>query len=213
MQDASGNPQDASGNGLHMTTTNGTPDYQQPGPMNDFSINCDFTEFFNRSDVSAVTTNWTVELFWYPTNVGAAGRTVTRTDQNGTTTGWGIGTNPSATDTKFCGVLGNSSRANSVAAPPLNTWSHIVVLRREDTPGVSHWEYYYNGSVDSNPVADSAPGVPAGITQINAGNFLAARYAYVAIYETALSAARIIAHVTAMGGSTPATRWLSAVGW
>ena len=203
MQDASGNPQDSSGNGLHITSTNGTPDYQQQGPLGgSFSINLAFAEFFTRADFSTSTTRWAIELWWFPVTVGASGRTIVRTDQNGTTTGWGIGTNGNAANSKFTGLHGNGFRTESVNTPPLNTWSHLAVGRREVTPGTNQWFYYYNGAADTDPVTDTAPGVPAGITQINAGNFLEARYAYIALYEKNMAPQRFAAHYEAAVGAS-----------
>ena len=198
LQDASGNPVDSSGNGLDMTSVVGTPTYRAAGPMSDYALEFDsFTENVQRSSqVSTVTTNFSIEFWWYPIEVGAAGRTIFRND-TGAASGWGVSTESAAATTKFARVVSSTVGPASVNTPPLNAWSHIVVLRREVSVGDNHWEYYFNGNIDTDPVADTAPATPAGVVQLNAGNFLRARYAYVAVYEKALSANRISAHYQA----------------
>lgn len=199
FQDASGSPVDASGNGLTLSTVTGTPIYQAAGPMSDFSIQLDGGENFQRATpVSTVQDNFTMETWVYPITVGAAGRTLMANDSTGSGVGWGIGI---TTDFTFNYYAGNGIQgAPSTVALIANTWSHIVVLRR-----ATIYEYYINGIVDQVNAGNTAPGVSDGPSQVGAGNNLSARFAYPAIYESALSVDRIQAHFAAAGGTAAAT--------
>lgn len=179
-----------------MTSTTGTPDYRVSGPFgNDFAINLEFAEFFQRSSqISTVTTNFTMEWWWYPTAVGAAGRTIFRND-TGAASGWGVATDSGATTTKVARATASTVGPASANAPPLNQWSHVAVGRREVTPGTNEWFYYINGQLDTDPVADAAPATPNGVVQLNAGNFLSGRYAYFAVYERALAQSDFLDHL------------------
>jgi hypothetical protein len=193
MQEASGNPQDSSGNGLHIDTINGTPTYQQAGPMSDYGILCDAAEYLQRSTaVTTTNTNLTVELWIYVTDIAANGRGVV---VPGLTAGWSVDID---IDRQFKFYNGTGNAADSAGSVALNGWTHMAVAR--DASSIA---YYINGAVDTDPATpNSAVTAPSGITQINATNFMAARYAYVAIYESKLSAARVLAHYNAAFGQT-----------
>lgn len=198
MQDASGNPQDSSGNALHMTGVTGTPDYQQAGPMSDFSINCAATEHLDRSSVaSTATNNFTMELWIFPTSIASNGRIVF-SNGGASDNRWGILMDTNGTFAYMSNT--NTTATRSSNACPLNTWSHIVVRRKDLGGGSSQWRYLFNGALDGAAPSDVAPTSIAGTVQVNAGASLAARYAYVAVYETALSDARILAHYQAAAG-------------
>lgn len=197
MQDASGNPVDSSGNGFDMTSVTGTPDYQQAGPMSDFGIHFGAGEFTTRSThVSTATDNFTMEVWVYPISIGADGRTLFNNGTSNATQSFGIAVNTTALFVYVAGtVVGNTSAVSL----PLSTWSHVAVKRS------SNWTYYYNGAIDTANATLTAPVSVTGTVQIAAGNNFDLRVAYVAVYETALSDARILAHYQAgVGVTTPA---------
>lgn len=195
LQDASGNPVDSSGNALNMTSVTGAPAYHEIGPLSDFAIRLESTETLVRStQVSTVVDNFTMEIWIKLTSVGSNGRNVL---SNGfsATTGWGILVD---TDFKFLGAVNDGAGVGSKSVNPLSTSAYhmINVLRRAAT-----WEYYFDGALDTPTGAAGVPGIPAGPVQVGAGSVLDATVAYASIYETALSAGRILAHYQAAVGT------------
>src|SRR6187397_210361 len=144
MQEASGFPQDASGNALHMTSTTGTPTYQQTGPFtSDFSIFLSAGPTrFSRSPTSTVVDNFTCEL-WYNYSTLTAAATVYRDDNNGGV-GWGLQIDSTGHIQGYYNSLLTSAGSTALVA---GNWYHVVVLRRATV-----WEIYINGQVD-NPNA------------------------------------------------------------
>lgn len=193
LQDASGNPVDVSGNGLDMTTIAGTPDYRQAGPFgNDYSILTAGGESIARStQVSTVQNNFTMEM-WVIFEIVAANDQLVLHNGSVGANGWGIRMD---TGDRFCGLAGGVAE-QTVRGIGLFTWTHLVVLR--DSSDSSRWKYYQNGVVTLANAGTTNPTAPSGTTQFGHTN-LQMRSAYIAIYETALSAARIAAHFNAAG--------------
>lgn len=194
LQETSGLPQDSSGNGLHMTSTTGSPTYSQTGPMGDLAILLNAgPNRFSRSPTSTVTDNFTCELwFKIASHTGAA--TIYRDDNNGGV-GWGLQIDATAHITGYYNSLTTSAGATALTT---GNWYHIVVLRRSGT-----WEIYVNGSVDNGSAGTGAPGSPgAGVVQLGDGTALAFHAAYMAVYESALSSGRIAAHYSSALGQT-----------
>lgn len=197
LQDSSGNPVDASGNGLNMTSVTGTPDYRQEGPFgDDFSIFTGNSEAINRStEVSTVQNNFTMELWLKVTQVNATDQMVMHNGgtTSGGTAGWGIRMD---TGDRYCGLAGGISEL-LVRGIGLFTWTHLVVQR--DGSDSNRWKYYQNGNLTVGNAGTTNPNVPSGVLILGGSASYAAYYAYVAVYETALSAARILAHFNAAG--------------
>lgn len=189
-QDASGNPQDSSGNGLHMTSVTGTPDYTfATGPCGDDTcIRVIGGENLQRSSqVSTVTDNFTMEL-WYWIEAGAGDEILC--NGNRATNGWGI---RSTSGTKFAGLVCGIIVLSNCAASLTAAWRHIVVVRESGT-----WKYYVDGSSDTSNAGTNAPNTPSGTVLVNGGtDSTQARYAHIAIYETALSSVQVAAHYAA----------------
>ena len=190
MQDASGNPQDSSGNGLHMTSIAAAADYQQEGAIDDFSIRLIGGETMARSThISTVTDNFTMVLL---VDVQA----VTANDQiifyNGNSGANGYGIVVDA-DGQFQYLAGGVA-LGGLSGAILEARGHILihVVRRA---GV--WEYYTDGRVQVANAGNTAPGTPSGTLTLGGGSIQTA-YGLAAFYETALSAARIKAHYRAM---------------
>jgi len=193
MQEASGNPADVSGNGLAFTSTSGTPVYHTPGPFgDDYAIQLPGGSSLNRStQVSVVQNDFTIEM-WVRVEI------VTSTDQliihngNVAANGWGLRMNDGNV---FLGLAGGIAEMTGKGMST-SVWQHLVMLR--DSTDSSRWKYYQDGTVTLANAGTSNPGVPSGTLILGATN---AQYsfAYVAIYETVLSAARIAAHFAAPG--------------
>lgn len=191
LQEASGNPQDMSGNDRHATTVTGTPTYREAGPRGyDYGVLFGTGQYIERSSVvSTATDNVTFEAWIYDSNDGQKGDIA----QNGVagTDGWG----PHESGTPFrliyytSGVFGTSG-----PSIPDAVWSHIALKR---TAGA--WTPYVNGVAGSSlgSTAITTPTTRFRIAQSGAHGSL--KLAYVALYDTALSTARINAHYTAAG--------------
>lgn len=192
-QDLSGNPVDVSGNGLNMTTIVGTPDYRQVGPLgDDFSILTAGGESVARSSqVSTVQNDFTMEMWLYLEIVGAGDQLVLH-NGNVATNGWGIRMD---TGDRFTYLAGGVAEG-TVRGIGLFTWTHLVVQRVSTDS--NRWKYYQNGQATLTNAGTTNPNAPSGTLQFGHSN-LQMRVAYIAIYETALSAARILAHFNAAG--------------
>lgn len=191
LQESSGLPQDISGNGLHMTTSNGGgKTYGVVGPFSGaVGITMPGAQNFQRTHVSTVQNNFTLETWLKYGSHGGDDRLF----YNGTggSSGWGIDFR--ASTGKIRGLYGGVAfLSDSVASITGGAWMHIVMVRDSGT-----LKYYVNGSVDTANAGTSTPNAPSGVTQIGSDAQVQATWSLVALYETALSAARISAHYEA----------------
>lgn len=195
LQEASGNPQDSSGNGRHITTTSGTPDYRfATGPCgDDFGIQLAGGEMFSRSVVSTATNNVTIELWYKHVSSGANNQNMVYNGNSGSN-GWGIimGSSSGPTYRGLCG--GVALLGAGATALGTTNWHHLVINR--DSGDSNRWKLYLDGAVDNSNAGTTNPSAPAGNLGIGTTS-LQAIYAHVAVYGTALSAARILAHYNA----------------
>ena len=186
-QEASGLPQDASGNGNNMTSTaGGTPLYQQPGPMSDFGITLPFANF-ERASISTAVDNLTFEVWLrvigYVTNGSLCGNNNVGSDGEEVLTDVGGG---------FQVVVQSVGFQSPSAFAFTASWVYVVVTR-----DATVWKYYVNGAVDTANAGTSTPISPTGTTHLGrslGNNFVWAHFAY---YETALSGAQVAAHYAA----------------
>lgn len=190
LDEASGFPQDSSGNARHAQETNGTPAYRQPGPFpGSYSINLPVGSRFNYNTgpATTVTDNFTLEL-WVKLNSNAAnGRTLWR---NGST-GWEI-----SVDIDGAWFWYSNGNFGADAATFLSSaWRFIHVVRRAGT-----WEYYVDGNVDTANAGTTAAATPTGGVQLSAAVSLDVHVSNAAIYSNALSAERIAVHYDAAYG-------------
>lgn len=211
-QDSSGLPVDSSGNGLNMTASGGTPVYQQQGPFtSDYAIRL-ADAYYTRPAVTTATDNFTMECWVSPLAEGTYGGGLIRNATSGGLDGWVTVTN---TGGKFLCVAENvavlatsanqlvSQQAQSSWSMPLlgvggsgsRAWNYVVTQRSSGT-----WVYYFNGAVDTANAGTAGPITPGGsaLAGFSDSTFTwDARFAYVAIYNTALSGTRVAAHYTA----------------
>jgi hypothetical protein len=203
-QDVSPNfPVDSSPNGLNMTSLIGTsPQWQQPGPMADYSITYQGGQGHRRAtQISTVTDNLTMEWWSNPSIISNQDQMIFNNGNSGTN-GWGVLIDTTFKFQYLCG--GVAFGANSTAALAANVWSHVVVVRRSGT-----WVYYINGSVDTANAGTDAPGTPSGPVDIGGGSSFLWSAAHIAVYETALSAGTISAHYAAALALDPASVYYS----
>lgn len=195
MQDAGAPIQDLTANDRDGEGVQGTPDYQQAGPMGDFGIHFTASEFISLATGGSspnITDNFTLETFYY--RITAAQTAYIWQAGLPSGGGWSIFQNANG---KFAGLANNVALlADSANVAPLNTWCHIVVVR---DAGV--WKYYFNGAVDNANAGNSAPAAPSDLNAIAGPAFtnVEMRLAYTAIYDSVLSAARVAAHWAATG--------------
>jgi hypothetical protein len=195
LQDASGNPVDSSGNGLDFTSVLGSPTYEAAGPISDFAIEFAGGQGTSRATISTVTDNFSIELFIYPVSVTNTSQTIFY-NGNGASNGFGLLTNYAASNFRLvaiCGGVGFLAQFNTTLS--VNTWYHVVVVRESTV-----WTYYVNGAVDLANAGTTSPNTPSGgTTKINTDSSVHFSAAYVAYYETPLSAAEVAAHYAASG--------------
>lgn len=190
MNEASGNPQDSSGNSRHITSTTGTPDYSLPGPLAIGSgIRLNGGEYFVRSSVvSTVTNNFTIDG-WFKIEAVTQQDEVLVHNGDSASNGWGMVVNNTGTLQFLAG--GVTFGPDSATLINHGHWVHIAVVRRSGT-----WEYWFNGVFDQNSGWTDTPNTPTTELRINSDS-VQTLYAHIALYESALSAARIRAHYRA----------------
>jgi hypothetical protein len=161
-----------------------------------YGIRLNGGEYFTRAPILTSTTdNFTLELLQEVEIVNSAD--IIWHNGNSGANGWGIAAGNGAN--KNYGLAGGVAVLPNFANTfSLNTWHHIVVLRRAGT-----WEYYYDGAVDTANAGGSTPNVPTAQLSLGPVNGqLQPVVAFTAIYPTALSAARILAHYQAITQGT-----------
>lgn len=196
LQETAGLPVD-SANGLNITSTAGAPTYHSGGvpALGDFSILYNGGDSHTRSSVvSTVTDNLTFEGWIKPISIGANDQVLFYLG-NGGSNGWGVFIDSNAKIQALCGGVG--FLANSVASLSATLFTHIVVVRRATV-----WEYYLNGVLDTANAGTTTPGAPSGTTAWGSAALQFAAEHYV-VYETALTAATILAHYNAALNTDP----------
>lgn len=197
LDEASGLPQDSSGNGLHMENTVAAPTYRQGGPFPD-ALAMDFErsdgDAFTRTTapVSTATNNFAIEV-WMKSEAfpGDEGRIITNgLDSNG----WSLFQTSAGGNSYHMAYHGVADMGAS-SALVIDTWYHIAVVRRAGTT-----EYYLNGVLDATK-GTSTPSSPTTSTSMGQAQDGSVRFdgmlAHVAFYETALTQARLEAHFDA----------------
>jgi hypothetical protein len=155
LQDASGNPADSSGNALDMTAHTGSPQYQQAGPIADYSITFPGSGGVSRSTISAATNNVALELFLLPVLATSTSQTLFY-NGNGGANGWGLLTNYAANNFRIVGLLGGKGFLTQFpSALTSGQWYHVVMTRDAGT-----WKYYLNGALVNANAGTTAPNSP-----------------------------------------------------
>lgn len=189
-QEASGNPQDTSGAGLHAATISGGADYREPGPMRDGGIRFVGGEGCSRGVVSTETTTLTLEILVRAEAIAGDSQNLIY-NGNGGANGYGlvIGTAGSLAVKPLLGgvVIGAPNGATLDGS-----WRHVAL--RRDAGGV--WNHFVDGT-KYNPATSANPGVPSGNFTIGGSAAFQFAWAYAAMYSTDLSDARIAEHYAA----------------
>lgn len=184
MQEGSGTAVDMI-SGADLDAAVGTPDYLQAGPIGGHtSIRLVGGETLKRNGGLNVTNNFTLEMLVHVQAIGANSQKLFYNGNSGGD-GWGILVNLDRTLQYLCGGVAFGTISHG-AAP--DAFAHICLIRRSGT-----WEYWINGFNDTPSAGGDAPLTPTTERGIGDSSVQAA-FAYVAIYSTALSSARIQAH-------------------
>lgn len=196
LDEASGLPQDSSGNGRHIGTIDGSYTYRQAGPVaGTFGmLSADSSQLNGANAAPNAVNNMSLEA-WIKAgsafgannsalfNVGPAG------------TGFELWVDTTLTF-QVNVKAGPVAQLNSTAVLSTAVYRHVVIVR-----DATVWKYYVDGALDTANAGTTAPTDPsAGGLQLIQD--LAATYSSVwsnaAYYTTALSAARVAAHYAAM---------------
>jgi hypothetical protein len=189
-QDLSGLLQDTSGNGLHMTSSSGSPVYRRPGPDQmdgAYSIKMDGASF-SRSQITGNTDFITFEFWYRPSPLDASNHTLVG-NNNGGTNGYQLITPSSG---HFAWVLQGLSILSSNSTLMTVGASYYIVATRNTT-----WRYYINANFDGAPAATDPIAPSGGTTSINGnanGTYEISNFAF---YLSELSAAQVTAHYAA----------------
>lgn len=190
-QDSSGGAVDSIA-GANLSTVTGTPDYQQAGPMNDFSIRLAGGEIIERTGpISTVTNNFTMEMIIHLQALGGGNQGIFTNGSLGSN-GWGIITDAGG-GRGWRYLAGGVAIGGNASVSLPNAFAHVVCKRTAGT-----WTYFVNGASAGTGGTDNPIAPSGGTTTINKDVSIQCAYSYVAVYETVLSDARIAAHVAAM---------------
>lgn len=208
MGEASGSPQDSSGQGNHLTM-NGSPTYGAVGIPGSYATSIDFTaagQYGSLSSLPAVLqlTTWTLEGWFYSNNgtPGAKSCLITEPYSGDGTVRYMLGGfSDLGAGTDQCNGGFYTSGWKTALDPTAVTsgaWHHFVTTYDGTTVRL-----YRNGvevatlATTATPAGSEALRVAGGWDTTNA---LAGRLAHLAIYSGALSATRIAAHYNAGSG-------------
>jgi hypothetical protein len=204
FQEASGNPQDLSGNGLHFTSAPsfaGT--YEAAGPRPDWKAIEMTAGQFSRSAISSVHWPWTMEAVLRLTaGVSADAQLAAIAEVAGTT---GITWRVYTTQKFSVHTPGYSFGTQSVQTLDPGEWHYIASRGRDSTFDISHW---VDGAVDTGFIAQGLVNGGGGTGYVAAVDGV--RWAAFVVYETNLSDARLLAHYDAYREyETPVTRTIN----
>lgn len=193
LDDASGLPQDYSGNGRHMTAVSGSPTYGNLSLLGRGFINYPSTAFHERAVVSTATANMYVEMW-----VRRTGNASTDLFRHGTTSG-GFELEFTAASGAFRGNLPGVGTLGAIGQIFPDEWFYLVAGR-----GATTWSSWLNLVEHTSTFGTGTPGTPVGNTRIIGAAATGIEWAHVAFYESApLSHADLIeARFAAM------SRWL-----
>ena len=188
-------PQDFSGNGRHMTAA--TYIGNAAGPLGVNNVWLNGGQGMSRPAIGSDVDDLTHEGYFFVTAIGAANQFMM---YNGNAAGGGHGV--------LCGFGGTNNTAYILLGTVIQlaaigtmtaSWKHIVVRRQAGT-----WHSFLDGvkSASHGTNAPTAPGVGGGNYSIGGSASLQFGAAYVAYYETALSDARVAAHLAAAAEPT-----------
>jgi hypothetical protein len=207
LQDASGNPQDSSGNGFHVTSVGGTPIYRYPGLRDNRSLHFEAGYSISRAVPSTAQTNITMEAVIHPTIVSAANQLVFY-NGNSALNGWGLLIGSGGANFTIYGLLGGVAGLPNGPTLSAGPWYHVALRRNAS----NFWDYIVNGVVYATGSA-AADDAATGSLTIGSASYQH-DVSHFALYETALSDQRLIAHYQAAfaGLQTPGQRIVTSHG-
>jgi len=221
LGEASGNPQDSSGNGNHVTVVGGTPTYGVAGAIDgNTAIDLGAADHFSIPHAAALDpAAFSIEAWVkFDTIDTTSWQVIAAKDGYTANTGWGLYWAPASSyPANWPNVGLNFVRFNAESGPVLpdesfmpvvGTWYHVV-----GTYDGANMRLYLNGSLVAGPIARTITGsgtsLNLGARHLNNGtsatDFLNGTIDEVAAYPTALSSARVAAHYAAAtsGGPSP----------
>lgn len=200
LNDASGNPVDSSGNGRNATST-ASVTYQQPGPFSgSFSVLMPGGGSVKRTPVpTSVTDNFTLEC-WFKFDLISVDNQIIIYNGGSGTDGYGLLVRSGASQFLRYLAGGVSLGGNTSDVVTSAAFKHLAIIRR-----AGDWEIWVNASLNAGGI--TTPGTPVGNFQIASDANLQGYWSNTAVYSTALSGARILAHYNAgiAAGSDGAT--------
>jgi hypothetical protein len=195
LGEASGNPQDTSGHGNHVTTTGGTPTYSVTGSL-------------AADPNTAITLDGSTEYFSVPQDASLHGNTISielwfkrAPGGGGTQFLWDNGFGDSelyfSSDTIFFGRAGVATLRQSAGTYTDTDWHHLVAVK----DGSTSREIYVDGVAVGTGGTDSTLANANGVSGIGAqqawNNHWNGSLDEVAVYAYALTAGQVLAHYTA----------------
>lgn len=192
--EASGDPQDSSGNSWHMTDENGTPVYELDGPL-DCANSIGFADAnVYRSTIGGNMAALSIEFWLWITQLSTTTTTYVVGNSLLNIGGVNVIFDPAIPRQLAVVCEGVAVFQISGVTLPLDTWTHVVIVR---DGGV--WKSYLDGAIDNPAGPGTLPGAPTGGSTFfgadTSGSSI--RLAHVAWYDAALSAARVAAHYAA----------------
>lgn len=189
LDEASGLPQDSSGNALHMTSqTGGVKTYGVGGPLPGFTaMQFEGGYGVSRSAVSTQQDDITFEAWIRPQIISANDQTAMK--NSSASQGWDVVFDTNRT---YQVIVQGVAAQSSGSALTLGLWRHVVVTRRAGT-----WLYFLDGAADGTGKGTSTPNGSPASTGIGGSSSFQFRVCHVAYYETSLSDADITAHYDA----------------
>lgn len=197
-QEASGSLVDSSGNGLGSTATFGAPTYRvaSAASLGDFMIKLVPADSFTRNPVpSTVVSNFTLELIWQPQVITLDTQSIFQIGDP-PNNGWGICQLLSGKLQPVLGGVALLTATTTTLTIGTANWYHVVMVKRGVGTAMEVW---INGVLDGAVQAGTAPAAPTLQIGLKLGTSLTGGVAHAAIYESALSAARIAAHYAVAG--------------
>jgi Concanavalin A-like lectin/glucanases superfamily len=208
MKEASGLIQDSSGNGNHATSITGTPVYQQASPITgepgDYGMGFDGDAAFTVPDAASLDLGdvFTLECWLKRSDLGGGGSGyygILDKGSNGYALGMERSEGYAVAAKSGVGFFGSGSFPRITDT---TTWHHVVVTKNGSTrvmylDGVENDGHFYGDQTVEN---NALPLVIGGGWDLP--NLLLDE---IAIYPTALSAARVLAHYNSVSIAPPAT--------
>lgn len=201
MDEASGQPQDSSGNGNHTTVTGGTPTYGQTGGITtdptDGAILLDgTTEYFSAPDHATLDTGDTFSLeAWINRSGGfATSHTVVDKGTTGGTPSYRMflddGTGQFGVEKSGGGTICKSTSLIDQTA----TWYHLVFTKATTTSHLYLNGVDVTGTVTNQTIGNTTDALFIGVEGNGLSNYLDTLIDEVAVYPTALTSSQVLSH-------------------